>query len=172
MLPTYTIGQQLTVDRGAYAEGRSPQLGDAVVFRAPVGAETGACGVRPLRRQPCPRPTRSSRTIRLLLRVVAGPGQRIAFRAGLAVVNGEPESGRELRIDDPACDICELPREATVPAGHWSWSPTTVRPRPTAGSGVRCPHGRFLAKLSESEGDRWLIYSNGCSASWMSGWRS
>ena len=119
MLPTYTIGQELQVDRSAYAEGRSPQLGDAVVFRAPVGAETGACGTRPLRKQPCQRPTRSSRTIRLLLRVVAGPGQRIAFRGGLAVVNGEPESGRELRIDDPACDICELPREATVPAGHW-----------------------------------------------------
>lgn len=118
MLPTYAIGEELDVDREAYAS-RRPQVGDAVVFLAPVGAETGACGTPPLPKQPCARPTRTSRTIRLLLRIVAGPGQRIAFRGGLAVVDGEPESGRQLRIDDPACDICELPREATVPSGHW-----------------------------------------------------
>ena len=118
MLPTYAIGEQLEVDHEAYAT-KPPQVGDAVVFRAPVGAETGACGSPPLPKQPCGRPTRTSRTIRLLLRIVAGPGQRIAFRGGLAVVDGEPESGRRLRIDDPACDICELPREVTVPAGHW-----------------------------------------------------
>jgi signal peptidase I len=118
MLPTYAIGQQLEIDRTAY-DSRSPAIGDTVVFRAPIGAETGACGARAKRQQPCPRPTKTSHNIRLLLRVVAGPGDRIAFRGGLAILDGAPESGRSLRIEDPACDICELPRETRVPADHW-----------------------------------------------------
>lgn len=118
MAPTYALGEQLEVDTTAYA-AKPPRIGDAVVFRAPVGAEIGECGTPPLPKQPCGRPTRTSRTIRLLLRIVAGPGQRIAFRGGLAVVDGEPESSRKLRIDDPACEICELPREVAVPPGHW-----------------------------------------------------
>lgn len=118
MLPAYAPGDELTVDRTAY-DGHRPRLGDTVVFHAPVGAATGRCGVPRGPREPCPRPTATSKNIRLLLRVVAGPGQRVAFRKGVAIVDGKPEADRRLRIDVPTCDICELPRTVTVPEGHW-----------------------------------------------------
>jgi signal peptidase I len=118
MLPAYAPGDELTVDRAAY-EGHRPRLGDTVVFHAPVGAATGRCGVPRNRREPCPRPTATSKNIRLLLRIVAGPGQQVAFRDGVAIVDGKPEADQKLRIDVPTCDICELPRTVTVPANHW-----------------------------------------------------
>jgi signal peptidase I len=118
MLPTYAPGDELTVDRAAY-DDRRPRTGDAVVFHAPVGAATGTCGTPRRAGWPCARPTRTSESIRLLLRIVAAPGQRVAFRDGLAVVDGRREPGSGLRIDTPTCDICELPRNVTVPKDHW-----------------------------------------------------
>lgn len=118
MLPAYAPGDELTVDRTAY-ESHPPRVGDAVVFHAPVGAATGKCGVPRRIGRPCPRPTATSKNIRLLLRVVAGPGQQVAFRNGIASVDGEREVDKNLRIDVPTCDICDLPRKVTVSENHW-----------------------------------------------------
>jgi signal peptidase I len=50
--------------------------------------------------------------------VIAGPGDEVAFREGIAVVNGEVEQERQLLIEDPDCELCELPVEITVPQRH------------------------------------------------------
>jgi signal peptidase I len=118
MLPAYAPGDELTVDRTAF-EHHPPRVGEVVVFHAPIGAATGKCGVPRRAARPCPRPTATSKNIRLLLRVVAGPGQRVAFRNGVAIVDGKREADQKLRIDVPTCDICDLPRTVTVPENHW-----------------------------------------------------
>jgi signal peptidase I len=115
MLPKYSLGQEVDVDTGK----RTPRIDRIVLFRAPRGFETGACGAERRPKQPCSRPTRLTRNVKLILRVIAGPGDRVAFRGGIAIVNGAPESELRLRIDDPVCRTCELPVEATVPPGHW-----------------------------------------------------
>jgi signal peptidase I len=116
MQPAYAIGDEVEVDTTAYGDIR-PKRGEVVVFRAPRGIEDGECGVPRRARQPCARPTRLTRNVRLMMRVIGRGGDRIAFREGIAIVNGAPEE-RELRVDDPACALCELPVEITVPPGH------------------------------------------------------
>lgn len=116
MQPAYAIGDEVEVDTTAFGDVR-PQLGDVVVFRAPRGIEDGECGVPRRPRQPCTRPTPLTRNVRLMMRVVGRGGDRIAFREGIAIVNGTTEE-REIRVDDPACTLCELPVEMRVPRGH------------------------------------------------------
>ena len=117
MLPAFELGQEIEVDESAY-DDEAPLPGQVVIYRAPRGIEEGACGVRPRPRQACPRPTAPSRDIRLLGRVIAGPGATVAFREGIAVVNGQAESERKLLIEEPFCPDCELPVEITVPDEH------------------------------------------------------
>jgi signal peptidase I len=116
MQPTYAIGDEVEVDTAAYGDIR-PRRGDVVVFRAPRGIEDGECGETRRPRQPCTRPTPLTRNVRLMMRVIARGGDTVAFREGVAIVNGTPEQ-REVRVDDPECALCELPVESTVPRGH------------------------------------------------------
>ena len=53
----------------------------------------------------------------MVLRVVARPGQRIAFRKGRAIVDGVPERKRKLLIEKDCAD-CTLPVEVRVPRRH------------------------------------------------------
>jgi signal peptidase I len=117
MQPVYEVGQELEVDTSAY-EDAAPRPDDVVLFRAPRGIAKGACGAPIRPRRACARPTPPSRDIRLLGRVIAGPGDQVAFRDGIAVVDGRVERERQLLIDDPMCDLCELPVEITVPERH------------------------------------------------------
>ena len=57
--------------------------------------------------------------MKLILRVIAGPGDTVAFRGGIAIVDGAPESDVRLQIDDAFCATCDLPVEAKVPRRHW-----------------------------------------------------
>jgi signal peptidase I len=117
MLPTYRLGQEVDVDTGQ----ATPAIDRVMLFRAPRGLETGACGSERRRKQPCPRATRLTRNVKLILRVIAGPGDTVAFRGGIAIVNGAPESDADVRlqIDDAFCSTCNLPVEAKVPPRHW-----------------------------------------------------
>ena len=116
MLPAFATGQEVEVDQAAYQEER-PKPGDVVIALAPSGAQKGECGDTRRGRQPCPKPTRPGR-LRFLLRVVAGPGDTVAFRDGVALVNGKREARRRLQVERP-CPSCELPIEATVPRNHY-----------------------------------------------------
>jgi signal peptidase I len=115
MLPKYKLGEEVDVDTGE----RTPKVDRIVLFRAPRGFETGECGAERKPKQPCPRSTRLTRNVELILRVIAAPGDTVAFRGGIAIVNGEPESDVRLQIDDPFCRTCDLPVDAKVPPGHW-----------------------------------------------------
>jgi signal peptidase I len=112
MLPTIDVGDRVLADR----HDSSPRVGDVVIAHPPIGALENRCGA-PKRSAPCGRATARLSDVRFIKRVVAGPGDTIAFRHGLAIRNGraveEPYARR--CTDRP----CELPSAITVPAGTW-----------------------------------------------------
>ena len=84
-----------------------------------VGAVDGRCAIpqREGAKAPCARATPELSDIVFIKRVVAGPGDTIAFRDGLVVRNGRPVSEPYARSCTDA--ICELPQAITVPKGAW-----------------------------------------------------
>src|SRR5688572_21573310 len=79
MAPTYTVGDRILVDTGAYDDA-DPEIGDVVVFHPPSGAELGArCGVEPPPGSACPEPTPDGSDIEFIKRVVAGPGDALSM---------------------------------------------------------------------------------------------
>jgi signal peptidase I len=116
MRPTYALGEGVvSVDEFAYAAA-APRVGDIVLFRAPRGWKTRTCAAPTEPGRPC---TRSARPgpHRLLSRVIAKPGDTVAFQGGAAVVNGKLET-RDEPITRRDCQWCNLPAEATVPPNH------------------------------------------------------
>ena len=123
MEPTLDIGQRVLVSRVNYHLS-DPDRGDVVVFKPPVGADNNlnACGVAgfspPARNQPCPRPIEKPSDQNFIKRVVAVPGDRLKVERGRVYIDGKLQ--KEPFIDpDETCDICNLPREITIPPGHF-----------------------------------------------------
>ncbi len=123
MVPTLETGQRVLVDRvtGRFTE---PHRGDVVVFRPPAGAESAtnttgnSCGVPHPPDQACPRPTEGEADTNYIKRVVGEPGDRIKVIEGRAYVNGRLQD-EPFISPDAQCRICELPKEITVPPGHF-----------------------------------------------------
>jgi len=116
MLPTIGRSDSVDIDTGAY-DAAEPQVGDIVVLQAPSGVRSEVCAVRVPPSSPCPRAAEGYESIRLIKRVVAGPGDRVAFAAnGELIRNGRPV--REDYIKE-CPGTCALPRAVTVPAGHY-----------------------------------------------------
>jgi signal peptidase I len=115
MEPTIEVGDRILADR----HDRSPHVGDVVIAHPPVGAVESRCGTpRPDDAEAaCARATRELADIVFIKRVVAGPGDTIAFRDGLVVRNGRPVSEPYARSCTDA--ICELPQAITIPRGAW-----------------------------------------------------
>jgi signal peptidase I len=115
MEPTIEVGDRILADR----HDRSPHVGDVVIAHPPVGAVESRCGTpRPDdAKAACARATRELADIVFIKRVVAGPGDTIAFRDGLVVRNGRPLSEPYARSCTDA--ICELPQAITIPKGAW-----------------------------------------------------
>jgi signal peptidase I len=113
MAPTIANGDKINLDRGV-----KPAVGDIVVFNAPASYVLGACGVRRPSGQPCPRPVAQRGDTLLIKRIVAGPGDTVAFKDGRVIRNGKPL--REPYVVK-ACtgQPCDLPIRATVPAGMY-----------------------------------------------------
>lgn len=112
MAPTIDVGDRVLADR----HDPSPRVGDVVIAHPPVGALEDRCG-EPRTRAPCGRATPGLSDVNFLKRVVAGPGDTIAFRHGLVIRNGRAADEPYARrcTDQP----CELPSAVTVPAGSW-----------------------------------------------------
>ena len=115
MEPTIEIGDRILADR----HDRSPHVGDVVIAHPPVGAVESRCGTprRDDAKAACARATPELAGVVFIKRVVAGPGDTIAFRDGLVVRNGRRVSEPYARSCTDA--ICELPRAITVPKGAW-----------------------------------------------------
>jgi signal peptidase I len=113
MEPTIEHGEIVNLKGGV-----DPELGSVVVFHPPSSAADSACPATVANGQPCDTTTRSPSPITFIKRIVAGPGDRIAFRdGGHVVLNGR-------RVDEPfikACagPNCDFPRPATVPDGTY-----------------------------------------------------
>ena len=123
MVPTLEVSQRVLVDRVSFRFSE-PHRGDVVVFRPPSGADGasaafGACGEEPLPRdQACSRPTGEQADANFIKRVVGEPGDRLKILDGRVYLNGRLQSEPFARPDSE-CPICNLPREITVPPGHF-----------------------------------------------------
>ena len=116
MEPTLAVNERVLVDRLA-----GPADGRIVVFHPPVGAEQERCpdpsaGVG--RSRPCDAAATADQSEYFIKRVIAGPGQRLAIRAGQVYVDGRPLRERYARPcgSGPQCSFSGA---ITVPAGDW-----------------------------------------------------
>jgi hypothetical protein len=140
------------------------------MFHPPAGAESGRCGARPARGQACAQPTAGRSDVLFIKRIVAGPGDRVAFRSGRTVRNGEPVDGPF--VDACGVQACDLPRPATVSrtaCTSW-WATTATRPT-TAASGVRCPRSGSSAAPSAVTSCSSPAYRSARARTAHQGWR-
>lgn len=119
MEPALRPGTTIAVDPHAY-DHRPPRRGDVVVVHPSPGIDGLRCG-RPADAiatgAPCVHPVPGALAAEIVSRIVAGPGDRIAFRGGHAVVDGR--RAREPYARGCAQEVCELPAAMRVPAGRW-----------------------------------------------------
>jgi signal peptidase I len=115
MEPTIEKGDIVNLDRGA-----DPKVGDIVIFHPTSTVGESRCATAPADGEPCAATTDQPDAVEFIKRIVAGPGDRIAFReGGHAVLNGK-------RVEEPyiaPCprgnEGCDFPNEITVPAGTY-----------------------------------------------------
>lgn len=116
MRPTMNGPGRVNVDRDAYLDAR-PHPGEIVVLQGPAGVDSEVCGEPVRRGAPCGRPLPGYSVLRLLKRVVAGPGDSVAFAAdGTLIRNGRLVHEPYIR---PCPGTCALPTPTTVPPGHY-----------------------------------------------------
>lgn len=116
MRPTLDGHVDVDVDVDAY-EGEPPRIGDIVTVQAPAGVDGARCGVVRRPGASCARPLSDYAEIRVLKRVVAGPGDSVAFGSdGSLIRNGRRIREAYIRT----CRLsCALPRSIRVPRGHY-----------------------------------------------------
>ena len=120
MSPTLKVGQVVNVDSGAFS-GRSPRVGEIVVFHASQQAASGGGGnecTNPKQGQPggeaCAVVGSGPSKLAFIKRVVGLPGDRIAVVHGGVVRNGQPlREAYAAACSDP---VCNFPKPITVPA--------------------------------------------------------
>ena len=120
MEPTLDIGQRVLVDRVTGHFFGDPERGDIVVFHPPKGAESNAqkCGVPRPNNSPCPEGTKAEAEANFIKRVVAVGGDKLKIVDNHAVVNGKRQKDGFARLQ-PCTDVCNLPKEITIPPGHF-----------------------------------------------------
>jgi len=121
MEPTLDIGQRVLVSRVNYHVSE-PDRGEVVVFKPPLGADNNECGVAGFepasRSQACPRPTGGESEQNFIKRIVGVGGDRLKVERGRVYINGKLQDEPYIEPDE-SCQICNLPREITVPKGHF-----------------------------------------------------
>jgi len=122
MEPTLRIGARVVVKEGP------PAVGAIVVYHPPEGFATEECGPKPhvvkFGAAACAASLPKESKIKLVKRIVAGPGDEIYIREG-RVYRKVDGSGRFVREHDSyirACGgspECEFPNPIKIPAGNW-----------------------------------------------------
>jgi signal peptidase I len=115
MEPTLDVGQRVLVDR-ITMHFSDPGRGDVVVFKPPAGADSDQCGVSHPADQSCPKPTSQRSQTNFIKRVVGLPGDHLKVIQGRVWINGKQLKEPYIR-PSADCEICNLPREITVPPG-------------------------------------------------------
>ena len=125
MEPTLKTGEKFKVNVDAYTDA-TPAVGDIVVFRPPIGAESSSeCGVLVRGLQPlevgeaCPKPTPGTANQTFVKRVVAVGGDTLAIKDGHPVVNGVEKSKEPYTRPCGGGYECNLPKQITIPAGYY-----------------------------------------------------
>jgi signal peptidase I len=121
MLPTFSVGQMISVDTGAYSNA-TPKVDDIVVVRPPEGAVNPgngqSCGVAVAPGQLCSQPTPQESQVKFIKRVAAGPGDTISIREGHVILNGKLQAETFIRPCAPS-DNCTYSSPIKIPAGYW-----------------------------------------------------
>ena len=118
MEPTLVVGERVLVDRVS-PRFTDPQRGDIVVFKPPRGADEDVCGAPEQRPdQACPMPTPDRSNTNFIKRVVAVPGDHLKVMKGRVYIDGKLQKEPFINPSE-SCDTCNLPREITIPPGHF-----------------------------------------------------
>ncbi len=117
MVPTLAVGQRVLVDRVALRLS-DPSRGDVLVFKPPAGADENRCGGPQPEGTACAKPTGKRSDTNFIKRVVAVGGDRLTVRGGRVYIDGRLRKESFVRPDDE-CAICNLPKEITIPKGHF-----------------------------------------------------
>ena len=116
MQPTIAFGDTVTLNGG-----EDVKVGDIVIFNPPKGAESlgsgSECGAVGSPGQPCAEPAGGRAPITFIKRIVAGPGDRIAFEDGRVVLNGERQN--EPYVQPCEDQLCNYPLPITVKDGSY-----------------------------------------------------
>lgn len=117
MRPTINSPIDLKLDVHAYDDS-TPAIGDVVTAQAPRGVRTEVCGASHPASEACPAATQGFSDIRVVKRVVAGPGDRVAFSEdGHLILNGVLQS--EPYIRPCSSGDCALRRPLKIPPGEY-----------------------------------------------------
>lgn len=114
MEPGYPIGESVTYNPAS----TTPARGQVVVFHLPIGAVEGSCGNHAEGGRPCQvaRPGYSGSLA--IGRVAALAGESIAFKAGNAIVGGQPQNEPWMKQCENIA-VCTFPVAITVPPGSY-----------------------------------------------------
>jgi signal peptidase I len=118
MEPTFRVGTTVWVQTQDF----SPTVGDVVVFHPPNGAAQELCGPVPhtvkLGGAACDHPVPHPASVRLIKRIVAGPGDVVSIRDGRIIRNGKREHDSYIRQCGSSLE-CNFPTPIEIPPGHW-----------------------------------------------------
>jgi signal peptidase I len=114
MAPTLADGDVISV-----SDADDLKVGDVVVFNPPEGADgfDVRCGSAQPANQLCERPEGGRARTVFIKRIVAGPGDEVAFDDGHVILNGKRQ--REPYIKPCLGDGCYYPKPITVRLGSY-----------------------------------------------------
>ena len=116
MKPTLQVGDRVAVNKLA-----DPHRGDIVAYTPPAGAEIEQCGEQgqPADGHPCSRGVDGEADFTFIGRIVAEQGDRLKVVGNRVYIDGRRQDEPFVNAETPCAHLCNLPKEITVPRGHF-----------------------------------------------------